>query len=669
MMLVTKPVAELCALLIDELHGELPSRIFATLLSKGRSTLPQLSQYTSMTLRQLRHGVAVLLQHNLLFYHLDPGTEFAFYEANAEHAYNLVRTGKILEMIDTSFGAPAKDVMQSLLLSGQTRISDLVAAYQDKIEQATKAGGIVGDEDDFGAETNGVNGDSHPAKNTGPQVKSTAHLNSIICRLVEAEVIDVVHPKTFESSHDVLKTVEKEAMDKHFPAGIKGNKAKIELQERIAEGLRKVRDECKSLKRKLEQNGSAAKRRKLFTGVGMTNGTYEEDIDPALDPKQVIRINYEKCLVDLRNRRLVQFATDIFGETTAYVYGVLLKLLTKDLPRCRSDPAMDVGEDKDDDDEKGRRSVTTDQILDNLKTSVDLSLGIGKAEKRQISSAAAEKVELYPPKKKVLIAEAEVDGEASPDEDEDDSDSSEESDYDSDYKAPTTNGVNGTHGTKVKFDESAAPKERRLDRPTQLRQHLLLLSESRQHFVRHCGPNEWTVDFVPLINALREAELDSVIERTSGRQGLRLVRILRAKGKLDEKALPNVALMRKPELQQKMLEMQTAGFVHVQEVPRDLKADVKKSFFLWFCDVDRSLNRLLDTSYKTMLHCMQVLEALRQKERDVLETTKRTDVRGREKDTMRKEYYERYSRFLECERKLFAQVMRLDDFVSVLRDF
>jgi DNA-directed RNA polymerase III subunit RPC3 len=332
---------------------------------------------------------------------------------------------------------------------------------------------------------------------------------------------------------------------------------------------------------------------------------------------------------------------------------------------------MDVGEDKDEDKETGPGAVTTEQILDNLKTSVDLSLGIGKAERRQISSAAAEKVDLYPPKKKVLIEEAEVDGEASADEDEDD-ESSEESEYDSDYKAPTTNGVNGvngTNGTKVKFDESSAPKERQLDRPTQLRQHLLLLSESTQHFVRHCGPNEWTVDFIPVIHALRETELDSVIERTSGRQGLRLVRILRAKGKLDEKALPNVALMRKPELQQKMLEMQTAGFVHVQEVPRDLKADVKKSFFLWFCDVDRSLNRLLDTSYKAMVHCIQVLEALRQKERDVLETTKRSDVRGREKDTMRKEYYERYSRFLECERKLFAQVMRLDDLVSVLRDF
>lgn len=245
-----------------------------------------------MTPRQLRHGLAVLQQHNLLFYHVDPGAEFAYYEANAEHAYNLVRTGKILEMIDTSFGAPAKDVMQSLLLSGQTRISDLVAAYQEKIEHASKTAAPVVDDEDIGAEANGVNGDSQPTKKSGPLVKSTAHLNSIICRLVEAELIDVVHSKTFESSQDVLKTVEKEVMDKYFPAGVKGTKAKIELQERIAEGLRKVRGESKSLKRKLEQNGTATKRRKLLAGIGMANGVNEEDMDPALD---VSRTNRSEC--------------------------------------------------------------------------------------------------------------------------------------------------------------------------------------------------------------------------------------------------------------------------------------------------------------------------------------------------------------------------------------
>lgn len=378
-------------------------------------------------------------------------------------------------------------------------------------------------------------------------------------------------------------------------------------------------------------------------------------------PKQVIRVNYEKCLVDLRNRRLVQFVAETVGDTTAYVYGVLLRLLTGNLSRCRFDPAIDSTEDGDEDDNQGPGFVTTSELLDNLKTAIDLSQGLGKPPAEDISTKAAEKISEHPPRPQRYIEEAEVDGDASADESEDDSGS--DGGYDADYKQPVPN------GTKVKFADGSGPKENRLDRRGHLRQHLLLLAESTQGFVRHCGHDEWTVDFVPLMRVLREAELDSAIERTSGREGLRLVRILRAKGKLDEKALHSVALMRKAEVQQKMVEMQKASFVHIQEVPRDNKADVKKSFFLWFCDVDKSLAKLIDNSYKTMVRCIQVLGMLRRKEKDVLMLTKRTDVRGREKDVMRKEYYDRYSRFQENERKLWAQVMKLDDLIALLRDF
>ncbi|KAM7186358.1 DNA-directed RNA polymerase III subunit RPC3 [Naviculisporaceae sp. PSN 640] len=663
--MVTQPEAELCSLLVEEFYGELPSRIFLTLLTRGRASIPHLAQFTSMSPRQIRHGLAVLLQHNLLYYHVDPDSETGMYEANPDNAYNLIRTGKILEMIDTSFGAAAKDVMQSLLLLGQTRIADLVAAYQEKIDQAKKAKMEANDDDPF-AEPNGVNGDAHSAKQQPDLVvKSTAQLNSVICRLVEAELIDVVHSQTFETAYDTLKSVEKEVMDTHFPAGIKGTKAKIEAEEKIAEGLRKVRSESKSLKRKLEQNGTAAKRRKLLINGGASNGTHEEEADPLLDSRQVIRVNYERCLVDLRNRRLVQFVTDTIGETTAYVYGVLLKHLTKALPRCRLDRKIDISEE---DLEVGKGYVTTDEILDSLKTSVDLSLGLGRPGLDQFSKRAAERIQENPPKKK-LILEADVDGDASADEDEKDDDDGFDSDastYDNDYNADQVNG--NANGTKVKFADGVR-SDNRLGRPGQLRQHLLLLAESSQRFVRHCGQNDWTVDFAPLMQVLKEAELDSVIEQQCGRPGLRLVRILRAKGKLDEKAILNIALMRKNEIQQKLLQMMTAGFVHTQEVPRDAKADVKRSFFLWYSDVDKSLNKLLGRSYKSMLHCLQFLEVRRQKEKDVLKLTRRSDVRGREKDVMRQEYYDRYSQFLDHEKRLFAQMMRLDDIIALLKDF
>lgn len=228
-----------------------------------------------MTARQLRHGVAVLIQQNLLFYYVDNDTKLATYEANPSTAYNLLRTGKILELVESTYNAAVKDVMQTILLVGQTRISDLKAAYEEKIRQsnAANADEVMDDEEATPA-----------AKKSQFPVKSMAHLNSIICRLIEAELVDVVHGRTFQSPDDILKDTQKQVADAKFPDGVKGaGKAKIEYDEAVAQELRKVRRESKYLKRKLEDGGSsAAKRRKLFSGVG-ANGAQDGDADPIVD--------------------------------------------------------------------------------------------------------------------------------------------------------------------------------------------------------------------------------------------------------------------------------------------------------------------------------------------------------------------------------------------------
>lgn len=363
----------------------------------------------------------------------------------------------------------------------------------------------------------------------------------------------------------------------------------------------------------------------------------------SLQPRQVIRINYEKCIVELRSRRLVQYVNETIGETTGYVYGRLLTQLTKNISRCRPDPLMDslIPEDT-----KVPTSVTTNEILDKVKTSVDLTVGIGKIPSKLISRSAAERLTPFAPKDKIPFMNQE-------DSDDDD----EDGDYsDSDEEMDT------------KKENGDAPVAR-MSRPEQLRQHLLLLSEGHPGFVRHCGEDEWTIDFKPLMENLRAMELDSIIEQTCGRQGLRLTRILRTKGKLGEQALQSLSLMRKVDLQQKMLEMRLAGFAHTQEVPRDNKADPKKSIFLWYCDTEQAYSGLIAKCYATMVHCLQVLEVRRQKDKDVLSLARRTNVKGKEKDMMRDESYARFAKFLKDEKLLMAEVMRVDDTLALLQDF
>lgn len=384
----------------------------------------------------------------------------------------------------------------------------------------------------------------------------------------------------------------------------------------------------------------------------------------------MVRVNHEKCLVQLRNQRLAEFAADTLGEVTGQVYHALLELLTVQLARCRSEQLRG-------DQEGGQQvTVTSIEIYEHLDEGVNVQSGIGKAPRDNIDFHSAEKVRPSPldcdsdsegldskPQSRGRIPGTVKNG------------GHDECDETSDDEGPrvkrshSASRVNGDRQTKVTFEDEAETKDSRLD---QMRQHLLLLAESKHRFVRHCGSNgrgQWTVDFGQLMESLREAELDAYIEQSFGRHGLRLTRILREKGKLDEKMLPSAALMKKSDVQGKMLAMQMAGLVDVQEVPKDNSRLANRTLFFWFFDGERTQLQLLDDVYKAMLRCMQTLAVERHKERNILSFVERKDVEGKEEEVMTAEHYNKYNRHLEEQAELLGQVMRLDDMVAVVRDY
>ncbi len=172
-----------------------------------------------------------------------------------------------------------------------------------------------------------------------------------------------------------------------------------------------------------------------------------------------------------------------------------------------------------------------------------------------------------------------------------------------------------------------------------------------------------------MLRNIQEAELDNAIERKVGRLGLRLVRILREKGKLDEKTLPTLALMKRADVQNTMLHLQIHGFVDIQEIPRDTNRSASRTMFLYFYDAERSLGQLLDNTYKAMLRCMQIRDVHRQANREVLAFVERPDVKGREQEALEKKYFDKYEKYREVENKLVGQVQRLDSLVALLRDY
>ena len=321
--------------------------------------------------------------------------------------------------------------------------------------------------------------------------------------------------------------------------------------------------------------------------------------------------------------------------------------------------------------------VTSAEIYEHLDEGINVQSGMGKAPKDNIDFQSAEKVKPTP-----------LDYDSDSDDSDggkpvmrgrgarlvasDDGDDSDEFDDDDEVQEQRPRSVSRTNGgrqTKVKFDDDATSKDSRMD---QMRQHLLLLAENKHRFVRHCGTHgrgQWTVDFGQLMESLRESELDAYIEQCFGRHGLRLTRILRAKGKLDEKMLPSAALMKKSDVQGKMLAMQMAGLVDVQEVPKDNSRLANRTLFFWFFDGERTQSHILDDIYKAMLRCLQTLQVERHKERNILSFVDRKDVKGKEEEVMTAEHYNKYNRHLEEQEKLLGQVIRLDDMAAVFRDY
>ena len=384
-----------------------------------------------------------------------------------------------------------------------------------------------------------------------------------------------------------------------------------------------------------------------------------------------MRINYEKCLVDMRNDRLTRFAEDVISPTTSRVYHTLLRLVTRSIPRCKEDVKIDGAySDMFDDDSSRNLTVTTLDILDHLDPSINLASDIGRVSKSSVDPNVSERLLQTASlldadgenegsgENGVRINGADVQGQ-----------SFGEDDWDIEDDAPDTNGVGAAQNDGPVKSENG-PGEQRIEL---LRRHLFLLCESKHRLVRHCGTQgdgQWTVDFDIVMQSLRQVEMDSIIQQVTGRRGLRLTRILREFGKLDEKTLADKALMKKPTLQEKMVHLQNVSFVDVQEVPRDNQNRVaNRTMFFWYCDPERMRSEMPDRIYKAMLRCLQVLEVERWKVRDILEFVHRTDVKGKEEEVMTPEYYNKYSQHLEQEAKLLGHAMRLDDIVAVLRDY
>ncbi|KKA22203.1 DNA-directed RNA polymerase III subunit rpc3 [Rasamsonia emersonii CBS 393.64] len=623
-------------------------RIFSTLVRYDRLALPRLKFYSRLSDKQLHYGLSAMIQMHLVFHYTSYDDGVTYYEANTQSAYYLIRSGKILEVVANRLGEYAATVLSTIMYLGHAQVSYLETLPELLSEQPkeTQTNGVSSDHEhsdqDEGVEKeDGDDAEKHTSIPNGDHAsneESRLRLHSTLKALAAHGYIIRVRDAHFQSHADIVMDAERSIKSRPDMKGLKGKKLDEALVEAV-ERLVKERTDgdltrglmFKGIPRGVKRrhangiaNGSN-KRPRLEPSVAHAVAEDDSEEDDWSDDDVVedtsdliVRVNYEKLDVVFRNRRLVELAEQYSSAVTAQVYETLLRLIEYQTPRCRDQPEIPP------EGEEGERysvAIPLHTLAEEVDPQLDLAGSIGPMDPSQ------------PPGRR--------------------------------GKRPLENGVNGD-------GEDEPDGALKGNRTHDIDQHLTLLAQPPYNFCSRrlsSGIPSWTVEYRHLARHLRHLEIERIVGTRYGSAALRVIRILLAKGKLDEKRLQEISLLSSKDLRQVLGGMQATGFVDLQEVPRDAQRQPSRTIYLWFYDPDRVCRNLLQDTYKAMSRCLQRIRFERNRLREFLDKTERSDVKGNEERYLSEAELKTLQQWRDKEALLLGEVSRLDDLVAVLRDF
>ncbi|KAK0946511.1 RNA polymerase III subunit C82 [Friedmanniomyces endolithicus] len=643
-------LVELCAILIENHLGDLAAQIFTTLAAHGRLSAPTLAAHAKIPLIRTHTGLATLLEEQLVLHHAAEEDAPTYYSVSWRNAYNLVRHINVVSLVTERHGEAAGQVVKNILQLGHARVGDLTDAYNL----------APGSKRDSGVETGAhhvpeavmVNGAAKSYAPSNKRVTSAFELHTILRTLLRFGVLVKVGTRTLMPIADLQEQLQEAVIVDQFPdRKVTGPKKAKEFALAVNELKRKWRrDDAFSdatdassrgaIKRPGEQS-NPNKRLKL-NGNKLNGHVIDVDCEPSaskLSLDLIVRVDFTRCSLGLRSQRLQRLAKRLLGSATGAVYGALLHALEDKMCSVRGESDESA---KDDDAEKILPSSDLNQIAEMLDPNVDLGSSIrGVGTSKRLPNDAGTNG-----KRKHVVdnefAEIGIKPEISESEDDE----------------PTTNGLTSyrNHANRVKMIEA----------------HLLLLQEHPKGFCKRARAGststEWGVDFETLTDALIQAELDTTIVARFGTTHLRVVRLLRERGKLEEKQVASFAMTRIKDVRAVLTELQSESLAEAQELPKDNQRQPSRTTYLWYFDPQRAQSLILQQTYKAMARTLQRIPVERERFRTIIEKAERTDIKGQEQEKLETHERQLLREWREIEERLLTQVSRLDEVVMILRD-
>ncbi|KAH9883030.1 hypothetical protein J1614_000397 [Plenodomus biglobosus] len=644
----TPILAELCTHLVEDVYGELAARVYSILARHGRQTLAAIARASYLTGRQIKYGLVILLQQHLVF-HSGNDAPVTYYEIDWQTSYAIVRFGKVTKLVEDRFGKKAANVMSNLLALGHTRIDDLKEAYfpseadsDDDSDSGVVNGAGNKRKRTNGAQTNGVangvpseldpvkpvngaahvNGTDHDHEQNDDEIKSANELYDVIKELISHGWVKTVTQLQYLSPGDVHDLLTHEAIEQEN-AGVQptGTKEKDRILRATLRRKRELRDGWLKVPNFSRPNtngtdyGGASKRVKINGTNGWTAGGAPSDQDNI-----IIRVNSDKIAVAMRTEQLVRLVEQRSGYVTARIYQTMLRILESHTPRCYEEfvdpplpPDLQVEATLD-----PHTLVTARDVAKHLSKDLDICEGLDPNALVQIT-------------RKGHVRSSNI------------------------LSQPID-------PTKLSLDE----KTRIVDK------HIVLLSEDPFHFVTwhsRAGFSQWHIEFEEIAKQLIQTEVENTISARKGMLGVKLIRALRKKGRLDERATCNAMMMSASDIRGIINDLTVQGFVQTQEIPKVERREAKHSLHLVWYDRQRAREKLLHDTYKGMVRILQRIAFERDKVQPLLSKAERSDVVGNEEKWLSKGELDALKKWKEVQEKLLLQLFREDDLVATLRDF
>ncbi|KAL8872867.1 MAG: hypothetical protein Q9174_001576 [Haloplaca sp. 1 TL-2023] len=691
---------QFAVLLVDELFGELPSRVFHTLAFLGRLQFSSLVHHTQIAPVEIRHCLSVLIQQHLVLWSDSDDSTKTSYEANLSNAYALARSGKYIQLIEGRFDRVSRDVLSNILVLGHARVGDLTSTYFPPPGEprpfqeymSTDHRDLI-EEDDLSVDK------LHSAISSLLVSGFVRPLHESYLRPAADNLVEAQHTVPLDSTVKLKKDAHatwESSVKQKLDDWKYGTPSETKLHRQPHGGTKRGLDD--------PENAPIGKKAKLIDTKNEARS--HSGKNGWLDENPVLRVNHEKFAIMMRNQQLVALVKESLGPVSACVYSELLRLAESQIRKCQDelsseDEKLDVST---------LAQVSTTELEHVFLTLSDLSDALGNAD-GQMDTEHAD-----PSKSNGLhdrTEEAEVDGLGNPEKDKDTAPVDNTSDAeDSDTgSASSTDEERPGKRTRYKTPDTtpdSTPKSE-TEKPDvdPGRQHLLLLSEHPDRFLIHVprtrtSPERWAIPYADLSEILFQNAILSITTSRFGRLAGRLLRILCSHSntsklktdnsddeeddenheitassddnytnpKLDEKMLCSLSLIPQKAARTLLHHMHCAGFIELQEVPKDTsQRRPGNTIYFWFFDPKRCRERMLAETYKTMGNLVRRARVEKEKVKGVVQKSERTDVVGREKELLGAGELKALERWREKESRMWGEVGRLDDLVAVLRDF